>query len=664
MPNIVPQVPEQNPSQSELWLPRVANPFQGVWFNSQTYTDIPEQLMGWYVAQGFEVSNIRQDRTTVPPTNYYTVTKQGMQPLEVLLSLCNSYTVAANDARTANQVRYNQIVSNWTQMIDTSHEQFDAQTEEQNAQAGVYLADLDEYMSAIETLIADNRAQIVIDAEAARVSLDEMEVRLSDLETNAQDSAVSINTLLTEQETHLNGFISDYDTKLAELDTNFASHLANVLTQVASLDTVLDSHIAEYSQQFSILADNYAAHAADIEDKLAGVTANVDTYVADVAAILLTLESDYLTAEADLDAIKTQAGVLVANHASDYNEVLALLLTDYNSHASLARGFLTGLGATELARINEQFAASLSAQLQQLTNRGLFSSAMVTDITQRNHRDRDEQVQQLNDRLNREKLDNQHKLYEQQAAMRARTMDGQDRLHNVRQEVLRYQASLVTGIHGLLAESRNRVLGGKQAIFAAKDANAKYGVDVSSALYGRLQEVRQRTIDSVDRIYQLQDIFAKWENSESNRQYEQLQQIETQFLSSIERYFAAKQDVNRGEISQRDTLLTQLQGALSSLLSGKERYSSLLLQIASQLAEHKHRAIAERMNTAVQRLDGWKSIADQNRTLMAYQLDERNKLLVGLYSFVERREDVSPEWEQMTKMIAGLGDSAGGWLAP
>ena len=328
MPNIVPPVPEQNPSQSELWLPRVINPFTTIWFNSQTYSNIPEQLMGWYVAQGFEVSNVRQDNTTVPPTNYYTVTKEGMQPLQVLLSLCNSYTIAANDARTANQVRYNQILTNWTEMIDTSHEQFDAQTEEQNAQAGVYLADLDEYMSEIETLIADNRAQIVVDAQAAKDALDEMEVRLSDLETNAQDSAATINTLLTEQATNLGTFINDYDAKLLEMDTNFAAHLGAVLSQIASLDNVLDSHIADYSEQFAILANNYTAHASDIESKLEGVTANVDVYVADVDEIIAKLEEDYLAAEADLNALKDQSGTLVGNHASSYNAVLGLLVSD------------------------------------------------------------------------------------------------------------------------------------------------------------------------------------------------------------------------------------------------------------------------------------------------------------------------------------------------
>jgi hypothetical protein len=49
---------------------------------------------------------------------------------------------------------------------------------------------------------------------------------------------------------------------------------------------------------------------------------------------------------------------------------------------------------------------------------------------------------------------------------------------------------------------------------------------------------------------------------------------------------------------------------------------------------------------------------------MAYQIDERNKLLIGLYSFVERREDVAPEWKDMASMIAGLADAGGGWLTP
>lgn len=699
MPDI-PDVPQQSPGQSTIDLPRVLNPFLSVWWATQTVTGVPENVMGWLVAQGYEITGITQDTSTVPPTNYFALTREGMKPLNVLLSLCNSYTIAANEARDANELRYNEIVTNWTELINTSHEQFNAQTEEQNAQAGVFMTDLDEYMDAIEALIQENQTQLGLDAAEAKTALLSMDTRLTELEENTEETAVTINELLADQETNLQTYITDYDARLAEMQQNVVDHISTVLGEVSALDTVLDSHVSDYAQQFDFLIANYNFHVTDIDNLLANVAENVGNYVDDVNGILTSLDSDYQTVSTDLDAIKTTAGTLVNSHATDYNAILDLLLSDYTSHVSgirgvvdlidsdylshdtAARGFLDGLGSTDLARINEEFASRLSVQLQNLTSRGLYTSALVADITERNHRDRDEQIQLLNDRLNREKFENQHKLYdqqrsvrnqrmdsenrlyEQQLGMRARTLDGKSQLHSVQQEVLRYQASLISGVYALLQETRNRVLSGKQAIFSAKDANERLGIEVQSRLYAQLQDVRMKVIESLDRIYQLRDVYAKWANNETHKLYEQLQQVKQQFVEAVERQHSAKQNVIRAEISQRDTLLQQIQAALTGFLGGKERFSSLLMQNANVLSEHRHRAIAERMNTAVQRLDGWKSVAAENRQLMAYQLDERNKLIVGLYSFVERREDVAPEWKDQAQFIAALGDSGGGWVTP
>lgn len=513
----IPQVPEQSPGQTPFLLPRVLNPYLGVWWSTQTVSQVPENVMGWLVAQGYEVTGITQDSSTTPPTNYFALTREGMRPQETLLSLCNSYTIAANEARDANQGRYNEIVINWTQMIDSSHDQFNAQTTEQNAQAGVFMTDLDTYMTEIEALIDDSETQIVIDAQTAKIALEYMDGRLTEMEDNAAASAVTINALL------------------------------------------------------------------------AGLGTNVNTYVADIEAILALLDADYSSVEADLEAIKTSAGALVNAHAVDYQAILDQLSNDYTSHENVSSGLLDGLGTTELARINEEFSARLSVQLQQLVTRGLSTSTLITDVTERNHRDRDEQIQLHNDRLMREKLGNQHQLYQQQFGMRGRMLDGQNQLHSVRQEVLRYQASLITGTYELLQNIRNRILAGKQAILAARDANVRLGIEVNS------------------------------------------------------------------------TLLQQLQTAFSGVLGGKERFATLLMQNASTLADLKHKVIAEKMNTAVKRLEGWKSVAAENRQLMAYQLDERNKLLIGLYSFVERREDIAPSFGDLTKMIAMAGDN---WVTP
>lgn len=326
-------VPQQTPGQSEIDLPRIQNPYWSLWWTAQTVSGIPQESVGWLVAQGWEITGITQDATTTPPTLYYTMGKQAMQSWEVLLSLCNSYTIAANEARDANETRYNEVVRNWTDMVSSSQTQFEAQVAEHNASFGVYISDLGTYLDEVIALTDDNRTA-------------------------------------------------------------------------------------------------------------------------------LTLE--------------------------------------YDVHKETAINYLTNLGQTELARINEAFAASLATQLQDLTNRGFYSSALVADIRARNIRDRDEQIQALNDRLMREKLENEHQLYQQRVG----------------------------------------------------------------------------------------------------------------------------------------------------------------------LSEFQHQLIVAKMNANLTRLEGWKNVAVENQRLLAYQLDERNKLLVGLYSFVERREDVAPKWQEMAQMIAGLADAAGGWLTP
>jgi len=732
----IPDVPEQNTGQGIIDLPRVVNPILGVVWNTHTVTRVPENVMGWLVAQGYQVTGITQDTSTTPPTNYFALTKEEMDTQATLLSVCNAYTTAANEARDANEFRYNQVVENWATMLSTSHDHFDAQTQQQNAQAGIFFSDLDSYMSAIETLIADNQSELAFDAAEAKVALLVMDTRLTELEENASDNAVTINNLLTEQDASLQAYITAYNARLAELQQNVIDHIDTVLGQVDALETVLDDHVADYVQQFDLLLANYNNHANDIEGLLSNVAVNVAEYVTAVAAILTAMDVDYQTVSTDLGAIRLEAGTLVDSHVIDYGAVLALLSSDYTAqaatiravvnflnpdyashaistrgitdslnfeyttHSGTATGLLDGLGTTEIARINEEAASKLSVQMQMLVSKGLYMSTIPVDVTQRNWRDRDEQIQLHLDRLNREKLDNQHKLYdqqrsvraqtmdnehrlyeqqramrsqmidaemrlyEQQLGMRARTLDGKSQLHTVQQEVLRYQASLISGVHALLQDTRNRVLSGKQAIFAAKDANERLGIEAQTRLYAQLQDVRQKTIESSDRIYQLRDIYAKFANNETHKLYEQLQQVKQQFIESTERQLAAKQGVTRAEMSQRDVLLQQLQTSLTGILGGKERFSNLLMQNANTLSEHKHRAIVERMNTAAQRLDGWKSIAEENRKLMMYQLDERNKLLIGIYQFVERREDVGPSWQDAAKVVASLGDAAGGWIQP
>ncbi|HUS97598.1 MAG TPA: hypothetical protein VMX97_12730, partial [Hyphomicrobiaceae bacterium] len=145
---------------------------------------------------------------------------------------------------------------------------------------------------------------------------------------------------------------------------------------------------------------------------------------------------------------------------------------------------------------------------------------------------------------------------------------------------------------------------------------------------------------------------------------EQIQDAVKGVLEGETLQHGAEQEVSKIAASQRDKLLSELQDAVKGVLAGKERYSSLTMQNASTLAEHKHKIITEKMTENLARLDGQQKARDGNMELMAYQLDTRNKLLVGLYGFVERREDIGPEFGELTKICTSLGDSGGGWISP
>ena len=289
--------------------------------------------------------------------------------------------------------------------------------------------------------------------------------------------------------------------------------------------------VQDWTEMIASSQVQFDAQISERNTQAALYLGNLTTYM-DALDVLVNSNSDAM------DAAIAASGAFLIDTQTKHDDfeilfggVLALLESDYIEHGALTRGFLTDLGATELARINEKFAASLATQTQQLVDRGLSSSAVITDITARNTRDKNEAIAELNDRLNREKLTNQHTLYGQQVNMRTQTLDGKNRLHALAQEVLRYRQAQTMG-----------------------DAQAE--------------------------------------------------------------------------------------------------------------TSHRSKAITEMMGISMARLQGLQGQHADGMKLMAYQLDERNKLLVGLYGFVERREDVGPSIDDLAKICTSLGDSGGGWVSP
>jgi hypothetical protein len=133
---------------------------------------------------------------------------------------------------------------------------------------------------------------------------------------------------------------------------------------------------------------------------------------------------------------------------------LDALETDHTSHAATATAFLTGLGTTELARINERYDNLLTSQSQLLSNRGFYSSVVATQVAAQVERERNEAIAELNDRLNREKFENQHRLYEQLTKVRLESMRVREGAGKFHSELIRYQldqrSNLALALYGLV----------------------------------------------------------------------------------------------------------------------------------------------------------------------------------------------------------------------
>ena len=244
--------------------------------------------------------------------------------------------------------------------------------------------------------------------------------------------------------------------------------------------------------------------------------AHLGIYISQVSSLLSEFESDTDTiidgVDDDVDAIEAQ----LAKYLTKLNTIEG----DFTTHRSTTRALLTDLGTTERARINEQYDNLLTSAYQGLVDRGLYSSTVYASYQTRIERERNEALSSLNDRLNREKLQNEH------------------------------------------------------------------------SLYGQLVSMKQ------------------------------------------------------------------------ALMNGRIQYNEATMRKSGFLVDTKHRLIMAIMQGKMQLANSRLEVRDREEKLMAYQLDTRNNLVIGMYGVIERRTDSYPSMESLTKLVAGLGDSGGGWIQP
>ncbi len=337
------------------------------------------------------------------------------------------------------------------------------------------------------------------------------------------------------------------------------------------MDHPSTGHVAVMLSTTDALLADYQAYKAEMggvdETERTGELTNLKVAWNDIRS---EIESDFdaVKGSYSLDAIIAKSDTAIGKFDQAVNAFNAAYLTlpttlrgDFTAHRGIARGLLDGLGATELARINEQFDNLLAQSRQSLVNRGFYSGALATQTEARVERERQEAIASLNDRLAREKLSNEHQLYQQEFQSRLGGLEGS-----------------------------------------------------------------MKTIDAASRVVQATMQNGQW------------------------------------SVEIRHKLLELETNMRMTLLGTRERYYKLLLENMDWQDRRREALYAKLMEVRMRQFEIRDRVSGKEMDFLRYRVDERNKLALGFFGVMERRQDTYPDIGQMAQLISALSD--GGLVTP
>lgn len=628
-----------------------------LWFGTYSISGVPETSMGWLVAQGWVVTAVSEVTTTNPPTYLYTLTHRLMEPWMVLQQMVNDFTTAYNDGREMNDMRYDDIVVMYLDMISKSQSHYDTMGTTQNTYAAVYLGKLDEYMTAVDTLISEARDGAEAAAENVDYQLNLITYDATQFYNDYSSHAAQIETLITEADSLATSFIDEYDGQITQLEADFASHLSDIGTWETEAETDLEDHATDLDAKLVAMTEALATHETAFDLVVTNAQASANTHKTDMTSELSAALTKATALFNAIDSLLTTADTTLTTHIGDYNTVLALLAADYATHETTAEELLVDLGTTELARINEKWDADLATNLQALMDNGFYASQMGTDITARNTRDRNEEIAALNDRLSREKLENEHRLYEQQQQMRDRTMAGKDRVHSLRTEVMRYKVEALSRSYEQLIGMRKTIIDTKQRLMETQQHIYEWRASAEEAVYAKADAVRVRGVELAGRIQDARSALTQWKANNDYRLEEELTAIRARAIEATVKQFAATSEKDQQEAEHRNRLLEQVRASRQFSADCRKAFADGTARNAEFLASERHRLAVLQLEADTKRLLAEADTHTQEMDVLKYQVSERNNLIVALAGFMERRTDEYPNLEDLSKLAGFLGDT-------
>jgi hypothetical protein len=183
-------------------------------------------------------------------------------------------------------------------------------------------------------------------------------------------------------------------------------------------------------------------------------------------------------------------------------------------------------------------------------------------------------------------------------------------------------------------------------------------------LFEAVRAVYERHLDEIDRFAGLNLDSARLSLSARQGLFQQIEAVHGQIAEAHTRHHAAEQAVQQAEAAQRDALLSQAQGTTQSIVAGQAQANQLRQSNGEFLTNGTHRLAAMLVEAKLNALRLEQDRNAQDMELMKYQADASNNLMVGLFTFQERRDDMYPSLELIAQLVNQLGDTGASWISP
>jgi hypothetical protein len=624
----------------------------GQWYQSEFIPGVPDTIAPYLAAHGFIVSGGAPYEIDGEFAGFLVhMQRSKFSHGDAIQSLLNAMVFAYNEGRVLNDRRYEDILAGMNQTL--AHQQAHADSTETsfNADYALIVADLDA-ITADAPSLADWTSAL----EALDDKIDAYDISIAALIASYTLSDTVLLATITTAFTKLTDALATYRGEVVTLKSKQAVVEASMDANISTENTNLTGDILEINAALDALDDEYDTHLASANAALTSMELAIATFATDSATIIDAMEASQDAHEIVIGTLLTEVTTAFTATEGTLTSLLADLSSDYTSHVTAATAFLTDLGVTELARINETHDNRQSANNQRLVNNGFSSSAIFVQMEAQVLRERNEDISKHNDMINREKFENQHRLYGQQQAFR--------------------------GTH----------IAVHQQLSATQQQTIQFRIDATERLNSQSQNIRQLSLQSRQETERLRTTLFSTQIGVSESYGQLFFQIKSQVVSGKSDIQRARVAVTRGHAGDYQGIFTQIAETFARSLSGEDQFARLDAQLRSQqqtvllrledLGQSWSQTQAGMLESAINRRGDSARIDAQVRQsyydtimrlrfqtsqgrlgattakadLLKSHVDETTKVASALFAFSERREDSFPGIGDMAALVTSLGD--------